>query len=170
MPALRNPRHEAFCHAYRENGGNGRRAYLAAGYNARLPRNSRSVPVDAAASRLLRHVKVNERLQELAAMTTKRHEITVDTLITDLEDDRQLARTEGQASAAVQATMAKARLLGLIIDRKESGAPGDFAGLQTADEVIALVRNELGEEAAKALARLMNAAPEATHQAPDTVN
>jgi hypothetical protein len=103
-------------------------------------------------------------------MTTKRHEITVDTLITDLEDDRQLARTEGQASAAVQATMAKARLLGLIIDRKESGAPGDFAGLQTADEVIALVRNELGEEAAKALARLMNTAPEATHQAPDTVN
>jgi hypothetical protein len=107
-------------------------------------------------------------------MATERHQITVDTLLDDLEHARVLAHGEGQASAAVQATMAKARLLGLIIDRKESGAPGDFAGLQTADEVIALVRNELGEQAAQALSRLVAAAPEQepepTHEAPGSVN
>lgn len=109
-------------------------------------------------------------------MTTKRHEITIDTLLADLEADRTLAHVEAQAGAAVSATMAKARLLGLIIDRKETGQPGDFANLQSAEEVIALVRNELGDEAAKALSRLVAAAPEPerepepTHTAPGSVN
>jgi hypothetical protein len=44
------------------------------------------------------------------------------------------------------------KLVGLLVDRKESGAPGDFAALQTTDEVLAAVRQELGDEAAVALA------------------
>jgi hypothetical protein len=51
--------------------------------------------------------------------------------------------------------VAKAKLHGLIVDRKESGAAGDFASLQTADEVMALVRAELGDAAAAALAAAM---------------
>jgi hypothetical protein len=48
--------------------------------------------------------------------------------------------------------LAKGKLHGLIVDRKESGAPGDFAGLTSADEVLALVKTELGEETAALLA------------------
>jgi hypothetical protein len=40
---------------------------------------------------------------------------------------------------------------GLIVDRKESGQPGDFAQLQSIDDVLAAVRQELGEGAAAAL-------------------
>lgn len=100
-------------------------------------------------------------------MATKRHEITVDTLLVDLEEDRALARSEGQGAAAVGATMAKARLLGFIVDRKESGQPGEFANLQSIQDVIALVRQELGEGAAQALAKLVVAG--APDQAPDQV-
>lgn len=100
-------------------------------------------------------------------MAQKRHEITVDTLLADLETDRQLAHTSLQSGAAVSATMAKARLLGLIVDRTERGAPGDFANLQSAAEVIAAVRRDLGDEVANALAELVDRdPPEPTHEAP----
>ena len=156
MPALRNPRHERFAQLFHES-GNARRSYVAAGYHASVtvPPNRRASSADAHASRLVRHGKVQSRLAELAAMTLKRHEITVDSLLADLESDRELAHIEGQGAAAVQATMAKARLLGLIVSRKEAGAPGEFAALATTQEVLAAIRNELGEQAADALARML---------------
>lgn len=36
----------------------------------------------------------------------------------------------------------------LIVDRKESGAPGDFAALTTEAEVLDVVRKELGDRVA----------------------
>ena len=42
------------------------------------------------------------------------------------KDVRKLALRRGQPSAAVQASMGKARILGLIIDRREVGDPGAF--------------------------------------------
>jgi hypothetical protein len=52
---------------------------------------------------------------------------------------------------ALSATVAKAKLHGLIVDRKESGAPGEFAALGTEAEVMDAVRRELGDAAADAL-------------------
>ena len=43
----------------------------------------------------------------------------------------------------------------MLVDRKEQGQPGDFAGLQSADEVLALVRAELGDETAALLAKAL---------------
>jgi len=88
-------------------------------------------------------------------MAANRHQITVDSLLADLESDRQLAHREGQSGGAVGATMAKARLLGLVVERKESGSPGDFANLQSVQEVIAAVAKELGPETAAALAKVL---------------
>ena len=42
------------------------------------------------------------------------------------KDVRKLALKRGQPSAAVQASMGKARILGLIIDRREVGYLGAF--------------------------------------------
>ena len=81
-----------------------------------------------------------------------RHRITVDTLLQDLADDRALARTLGQPSAAIAATQLTAKLVGLLVDRKEQGQPGDFAGLQSEAEVLAMVEAELGVESAAILA------------------
>lgn len=81
--------------------------------------------------------------------------VTVESITAELEDDRKLAQGLGQAGAALQATVAKAKLHGLLIDRKETGQPGDFQAAQTAAEVLAKVRAELGEDAARALQALV---------------
>lgn len=87
-----------------------------------------------------------------------RNRITVDSLLQDLAEDRALARELGQASAAISATQLAAKLVGLLVDRKEAGAPGDFASLQTADAVLDAVRKDLGDAAADVVARLLSQA------------
>ena len=52
-----------------------------------------------------------------------------------VETARLLALKLGQASAAVAATMGKAKILGLIIDRREVGDVGAFDGL-TDEELV----------------------------------
>ena len=64
--------------------------------------------------------------------------------------------------------MAKAKLHGLIVDRKESGAPGEFAALGTEAEVMDAVRRELGDAAADALLVSLADTPEAEEQATET--
>ena len=83
---------------------------------------------------------------------TRKHEITLESLLRDLAEDRALARETKQVSAAIAATQLSAKLVGLLIDRKESGQPGDFASAQTSDEVLDLVRKEHGDELADLLA------------------
>ena len=145
MPALANLRHERFCRAFIKTNV-AARAYRKAGYEA-----TTRASLDTAASRLLRHVKVKRRLTELRQQMADRNRITVDTLLQDLADDRKLARDLGQPSAAIAATQLSAKLVGLLVERKESGQPGDFAGLQSASEVLALVKAELGDETAALL-------------------
>lgn len=126
MPALRNPRHEKFVREYLRLGV-ARRAYVAAGYKAQIaPRRLMPSAADVCASRLLRRDKTQARLRELTAMAAKRHEVTEDTLIEELEQARTMALANAQSGAAVQATMGKARITGHIIDRKEVGEPGQF--------------------------------------------
>jgi hypothetical protein len=57
-------------------------------------------------------------------------EVTPDKMIRELEQARSLALKRGQASAAVTATLAKARLAGLLNERGESNAesPAKFDG------------------------------------------
>jgi Terminase small subunit len=131
MPPLDNPRWERFAQELAK-GQSQTGAYLAAGYKgAKSP--------TTAASRLLTNVRVAARVKELQQRGAERAEVTVASLIADLDEDRKLARGAGQASAAVAATMAKAKLLGLFIDRKEVGAPGEF------DEIENMSADELRE-------------------------
>lgn len=123
---LANPRHEAFARHYIEL-GTGRNAYVMAGYSARIHADlRRPSPADAAASRLLKHVRVQARIEGLRKAMAKAADITADSIATELEEARALALREGQAAAAVSATATKAKLVGLMIDRKETGKPGDF--------------------------------------------
>src|SRR5262245_1488510 len=51
--------------------------------------------------------------------TEARAEVTVASLLNELEDARKLAEKINQPSAAVAATLGKAKVAGLIVDRKE---------------------------------------------------
>lgn len=110
---------EAFCRAYIET-GNASEAYRAA-YDAE---NMASPTVNRSAKALMDNSKIAARLEELRAPIIQKHNITVDSLIAELEEARMAALTAEtpQSSAAVSATMSKAKLVGLdkqLMDTKE---------------------------------------------------
>lgn len=95
--------------------------------------------------------------------------VTVETLTDEFNEAIELAKVTKNPSALTGAAIAKGKLHGLIIERKEAGAPGDFAGLQSADEVLALVRSELGDETAALLAKALGKQEEQPAEVVDDV-
>ncbi|WP_256330978.1 terminase small subunit [Pelistega sp. MC2] len=117
------PKQEKFCQAYIET-GNASEAYRLA-YNAS---KMRANTVNVKATELLKNGKVSVRVNALKQEHLERHKLTVDDLITELEEARQAAlmAETPQSSGAVSATMGKAKLLGLdkqVIDLQSGGKP-----------------------------------------------
>lgn len=108
---------ERFCMVYVET-GNASEAYRQA-YNAE---NMKEASINVNASKLLTDAKIALRIKELKSGHTKRHELTIDDLVKQLEEARQvaLALENPQCSAAISATMGTAKLLGLIVDKNET--------------------------------------------------
>ena len=113
------PKQEAFCLAYIET-GNASEAYRRA-YNAE---NMKPETVNRKAKDLLDNGKIRARLAELREPILERHGDTVDSLLVELEAARSRALAVDRPSAAVSATMGKARLLGL--DRQQLDVTVDF--------------------------------------------
>lgn len=82
-------------------------AYVEAGFK----RNSGN------ANRLAQRPEVVARIAFLQSRAAERALITADDIARQLDADRDFARAEKQAGAAVSATMGKAKVLGLIIER-----------------------------------------------------
>lgn len=108
MPVLKNARHEKFAQALAK-GMNATEAYATAGYKGDR----------TAASRLSTNVNVAQRVAELQGRAAKKAEVTLESLLTELEEARVIALAEKQSSAAVSATMGKAKLTGLLIEKRE---------------------------------------------------
>lgn len=102
------PKQENFCLAYLET-GNASEAYRRA-YDAE---KMKPESINVNASKLLSDAKVALRIEELRAPILKRHAITVDDLLAELEEARRLALETEAPAPAVSATMGKAKLLGL---------------------------------------------------------
>ena len=109
------PKQEKFCQVYIET-GNASEAYRQAYNTAKMKPET----VNRTAKQLLDNRKIAARLDELRALHQKRHEITVDDLVKELEEARKLAFETDKAAAAVSATMGKAKLLGLVVDKQET--------------------------------------------------
>lgn len=101
---------EAFCIAYFET-GNATEAYRRA-YDVE---NTSPPVINNKASALLARDDIRVRVEELRAPTIKKAQITVEDLLRELEEARTVAMTceTPQSSAAIAATMGKAKLLGL---------------------------------------------------------
>ena len=123
---------EAFCLAYMET-GNASEAYRRA-YNAE---NMKAEGIAVNACKLLASTNVALRVTELKEAAVKRNEITIDDLITELEEARQVALGAmiPQSSASVAATMGKAKILGFLTDKVEATGK-DGAPLQPPELVI----------------------------------
>lgn len=140
MPALANIRQERFCQLLKQ-GIPPYRAYPMAGYSAN----------PGSPYRLHENARVKRRLAEITKGLAMKTRVTVESVTVELDRIAAGAEADKQYGAAKGAVETKARLHGLLIDRKESGQPGDFAGLNNAEDVLAMVRKELGDTAAAAL-------------------
>jgi hypothetical protein len=109
------------------------RAYALAGYRRH----------HSNAYRLREKEGVKRYLGELEAQTMKRHEVTVDSLLTELEEARLNAKTTKQPGAEISAVMGKAKLTGLLVDRQEIK---DVSKMNP-EELVQAVRDNLGDEA-----------------------
>jgi len=99
---------EKFCQKYLET-GNASEAYRLA-YDAK---NTSPNVISVKASELLKNGKIAVRVDQLKKKTEKRHQITMDDLMKELEEARAFAKKCSQSSTMVSATMSKAKLLGL---------------------------------------------------------
>lgn len=126
---------EKFCLAYVET-ANAAESYRIA-YNTA---NMATATIGREGYNTLQKPQVQARLEELRKKVMERHEITVDTLLAELEEARKaaLGAETPQTSAAVSATMGKAKLLGL--DKKiveltgKNGAPIETSSTVTVDQ------------------------------------
>lgn len=116
------PKQEKFCLRYIEK-GDASEAYRQS-YDAE---NMKNITINRKAKELLDNGKIAARLRALRDMHVDRHVVTVDSITEELEQSRQLAMETNQVSAAVSASMGKAKVNGLIVDKGEltgkNGAP-----------------------------------------------
>jgi len=118
MPLTLTPKQAAFCRAYQET-GNASEAYRRAYDAERMKPGS----IRRKAVEVLKHRNVAAEIQRLNQRAEHEHGITLASLARELEEARQLALANGQASAAVQATMGKGKLAGVFSGKPDDDAP-----------------------------------------------
>jgi hypothetical protein len=94
----------------------------------------------------------------------RRSDITIERILTDYEEAKQMAKAQGKGAEIVNAATAQAKLVGLLRDRVEAGNVGDFDNMDNISEVLERVAAEAGPEAALALSKAFGL--ERTSEAP----
>ena len=151
MPALDNPRWEAFAQAIvkglasdKRNGKNTQRAaYLAAGYST-----TSDEATDAAASRLLRKVKaVVDRIRELQeqalARVDRKLDISRERIGRRLDLASRMAETDNDPATIVSSELGLAKVFGLA-KTTDSYSPGDVSNAKSADDLGRLLLESIG--------------------------
>src|SRR5262249_12576453 len=142
MPALSNPRHEAFAQAIFSGIINGKggahsqaEAYRRAGYHVTNGNSAK-----ACASRLLTFANgIAERIKELQAIAAENAQETADKCVQKLNQLRKDAHSDKAYGAAVAAVMGKAKILNLTVDQP----PNTSVDLTTANSMQDIARKLL---------------------------
>ena len=139
------PKQEQFARLYVKT-GNASEAYRQA-YNTD---NMKPETVTNEAYKLLQDPDISAMVDDLKAEARQRHAVTVGDLLSELEQARAaaLAAPTPQSSAAVSATMGKAKMLGLLVDKAEIKAEAEISTKQeeytpplTGDEVQQVIKS-----------------------------
>jgi phage terminase small subunit len=164
MPPLSNPRHEAFVRALFEN-KSADESYELAGYK----------PHRQNAHRLMTKDDVRARLSELQQEAQRKSEVSVASLLAELEHARQRADSLDQLSAVVKSISEKAKISGLLVSRVEATITVEDKLYETAanadDLALLLARNFAGDTVLSQteLKQLATILQQATQQASEYV-
>ena len=133
------PKQEQFARLYVET-GNASEAYRQA-YNTD---NMKPETVTNEAYKLLQTPDISAMVDDLKAEARQRHAVTVDDLLHELEQARAAALTAPtpQSSAAVSATMGKAKMLGLLVDKAEIKAEAKISQVKQEERKCPLTEEE----------------------------
>lgn len=160
MPMLTNPRHERFAQALAA-GKTADQAYQDAGYKPSRP----------AASRLSTNVNVQARLAELQSRITEGVVLTRQWVIEKLIENASRAMTAEavrdeagnpigefryEGSVANRALELLGKELGMFVERKETGKPGEFKAADARAQFARLLAEEIGPEEPGETARTVN--------------
>jgi Terminase small subunit len=139
MPALANPRHEAFAQAifiglcspniYPTRG----HAYNAAGYRAK-DAGKAGGSAEVAACNLLKKVKIFDRVRELQTQVAERAQESADKCVQELNQLRRDAQSDKAYGPAVAAVMGKAKILNLVLDQPPSHSI-DFSSANSMQDI-----------------------------------
>jgi phage terminase small subunit len=106
------PKQEKFAVEYHKT-GNASEAYRRA-YNA-AQMSEKAIWIEA--HKMCNHPEVSLMIENLRERTRKRNEVTIDTIAAELEEARLKGLELEQISASVSASMGKAKLYGLLIEK-----------------------------------------------------
>ncbi|WP_414492385.1 terminase small subunit [Stenotrophomonas maltophilia] len=130
------PKQQRFVSEYLKD-HNGTQAAIRTGYSAKTAKQQ--------GSRLLADPRIQAAVRAGQKKVAKKAEVTVDSLMAELEQARKLALKEKQASAAVTATMGKGKLAGLLVEKhKHSGAIGTYDLSKLSDHELDRLEQILG--------------------------
>ena len=134
------PKQEQFARLYVET-GNASEAYRQA-YNAD---NMKPETVTNEAYKLLQDPDISAMVDGLKEEARQRHAVTVGDLLHELEQARAaaLAAPTPQSSAAVSATMGKAKMLGLLVDKAEIKAEAEISQVKQEEYTPPLTGDEM---------------------------
>jgi len=127
VPALKNPRHEAFAQAL-ARGTSAAAAYIGAGYKANAG-NACTLKSQQSVSKRINEIQEGQLAihQQATAEAAANAKVTIESLIAEAEAARVKAMAEkGGAAAAVSALTAKAKLAGMWrdkVDQHNTGTP-----------------------------------------------
>jgi len=179
MPALKNPRHEAFARAifaglfqpnpYPTHG----HAYVAVGYRAKGVGDAGG-SAEVNASRLLKNAKILDRVRELQQQAAELTKETAEKCVQELNELKRDAHSNKAYGAAVAAVMGKAKILNLTDDQHQFRSEIDFSqassledlgrrllqaiGFKEPDDVSIKEAMAANDEFIKELERIRNAA------------
>ena len=134
------PKQEQFARLYVET-GNASEAYRQA-YNAD---NMKPETVTNEAYKLLQDPDISAMVDGLKEEARQRHAVTVGDLLHELEQARAaaLAAPTPQSSAAVSATMGKAKMLGLLVDKAEIKAEAEISQVKQEERKCPISQEEM---------------------------
>ena len=98
--------------------GNASEAYKRA-YNSHAKPNT----LHRKANDLLKHPVIKAEVKAMQDQARERNQVTIDNVVDELEEARQIAKQSGNASAMVSATLGKAKVLGLDKGEHKEDSP-----------------------------------------------
>lgn len=98
---------------------NATQAAIRAGYSKKTAKSQ--------GQRLLTNVDIAAAIKVGQKDIAKRNGLTIDDILDELEEARKIAQAEGKGAPMVAASMGKAKLLGLIVDKAETKTEGNIS-------------------------------------------